>query len=252
MTLDLDVILAAHGAGDDSLVNAAIRALATQLERRLVGARVSAAFHKGEPSYASAVRRAARTPRVVVPLLTSDGYHFARLQRAVADADATGLTHVTQPLGTDPVFVNAFVERVAAQVDRLGVDRAAAGIVVVGHGTDRHPNSGVATTTVAAALLALGFDHVRVAFLDDEPTVEAVTRAIMPHEYLVVVPFLVGLGDHVTQDLPARIATGVPANRVAFVAPVAELPTLAELIERVIRNTLRSRVDAELQSQSAL
>ena len=251
MTLDLEVILAAHGAGDDSPVNAAVRGLATQLERRLVGARVCAAFHKGEPSYASAVRRATRTTRVVVPLLTSDGYHFARLQRAVADADPSGLTRVTRPLGTDTVFVNAFGERAAAQVDRLGVDRAMVRIIVVGHGTDRHPNSGVATTTVAAALLALGFDQVRVAFLDEDPTVEAVMRAIMPHEYLVVVPFLIGLGDHVTQDLPARIAAGAPANRVAFVAPIAELPTLAELIERVIRNARLSRIGAELQAESA-
>lgn len=241
MTLGLDVILAAHGAGDGSAVNAALRGLALELERRVVGARVSAAFHKGEPAYSAAVRAATRAYRLVVPLLTSDGYHYARLQRAVAEADPQCLTHVVRPLGTHASFVHAFVEHVARQVGALGFDRDATHIMVVGHGTDRHSNSGTATTNVAAALLRAGFDHVRVAFLDEEPTVEAVARAITRQAYLVVVPFLIGFGAHAVQDLPVRISAstrkGPRSDRVAFVDPIAALPTLAELIERVIRKT---------------
>ena len=44
MTFDLDVILAAHGAGDGSAVNDAVHSVAQRLERRMVGARVCAAF----------------------------------------------------------------------------------------------------------------------------------------------------------------------------------------------------------------
>jgi sirohydrochlorin ferrochelatase len=239
MTLDLNVILAAHGAGDGSAVNASVCALALELERRIVGARVCAAFHKGEPSYASAVRTATRANRVVVPLLTSEGYHYARLQRAVAEAGPTSLTHVVRPLGTDASFVAAFVESVSAQIIALGFDRDVTHIRVVGHGTDRHPNSSAATTNVAAALLQSGFDLVHVAFLDEEPTVEAVARTIRRQAYVVVVPFLIGLGAHAAHDLPARVETamtkGPPWHHVAFVDPIAALPALAELIERVIR-----------------
>lgn len=246
MTLDLDVILAAHGAGDDSTVNASVCALALELARRIVGARVRAAFHKGEPSYAAALRTATRANRIVVPLLTSEGYHYARLQRAVAEVDPTSLTYVVRPLGTDASFVTAFVESVTAQIIALGFDRDATHIIVVGHGTDRHPNSGAATTNVAGRLLESGFDRVRVAFLDEEPTVEAVAGTIRRHEYLVVVPFLIGLGAHAAQDLPARVATaitkGPPRYHVAYVDPIAALPALAELIERVIRKAPRTAV----------
>ena len=243
MTLDLDVVLAAHGAGDDSAVNASVREIAVQLERRFVGARVRAAFHKGEPSFASAVRAATRSTRVVVPLLTSDGYHYARLQRAVADQ--SGLTHLLRPLGTDAAFVDAFVARIVAQVDGLRFERGFTRIMVVGHGTERHPGSGAATTNVAAALLESGFEQVRVAFLDEEPTVETVASTIMPHEYVVVVPFLIGLGAHAVRDLPARVAaateSGPPADHVAYVDPIATMPVLVELIEHVIRKTRPGR-----------
>jgi sirohydrochlorin ferrochelatase len=259
MTLDLDVILAAHGAGDDSAVNAAVRGLALELERRMVGARVCAAFHKGEPSYGSAIRIATRPNRVVVPLLTSDGWHYARLLRAVAEFDPECLTRVVGPLGTHPSFVEAFVESVASQVATLGFDRAMTHIVVVGHGTDRHPNSGVATMNVAAVLLQSGFDQVRVAFLDEEPTVEAVAHTTGRREYLVVVPFLIGFGAHAVQDLPVRIAAatkrGPRPEHIAFVDPIAALPSLAELIECVISGVedaqTRRAVQAELEATRA-
>ena len=245
MTLDLDVVLAAHGAGDDSAVNTWVRALALELERRVVGARVCAAFHKGDPSYGSAVRTATRVNRIVIPLLTSDGYHYARLQGAVADVDLGSLTRVVRPLGTHAAFVEAFVERVAAQVNALGFARGLTHLIVVGHGTDRHANSATATMAVAAALQHSGFDQVRVAFLDEDPTLEAVASTIMPHEYGVVVPFLIGLGAHAVQDLPARIAAaaggGSATNRIAYVDPIATMPVLAELIERVIRKTRPAR-----------
>jgi hydroxymethylbilane synthase len=246
MTLDLDVILAAHGAGDDSAANESVRALARELERRVVGGRVSAAFHKGEPSYASGVRGATRANRIVVPLLTSDGFHYARLECAVVAADPTGLTQVLRPLGANESFVHAFVERVTEQVDLLGFDRDVTHIIVVGHGTDRHPTSGLATSNAAAALQQSGFDCVRAAFLDEDPTIEAVASTILPHEYLVVVPFLLGLGAHAIRDLPARIVAatskGPPAHHVAFVDPISALPELAELIERVIRNARPDRL----------
>ena len=259
MTLGLDVILAAHGAGDDSAVNAAVRGLALELERRMVGARVCAAFHKGEPSYSSALRTATRSNRVIVPLLTSDGWHYARLQSAVAQADPGGLTSLVRPLGTHEAFVEAFVESVVGQVGALGFDRTMTHIMVVGHGTDRHPNSGVATMNVAAVLLQSGFDQVRVAFLDEEPTVEAVARTIGRQEYLVVVPFLIGFGAHAIQDLPARITAatkrGPRADHIAFVDPIAALPSLADLIERVISGVddaqTRRAVEAKLEATRA-
>jgi glutamyl-tRNA reductase len=211
------VLLAAHGAGDDSIANRRVRQLARRLARRLPGTVVGVGFTLGAPSWdeaASRLQRASGGELVVVPVLTSAGYFGGRRLPAAVDRwDST--TRITPPLGTHPRVVGGVVART---LERLREARGEGPVVclVVGHGTARAAAGGEATEAVAGALrqalTGAGLDvDVATAFLDQEPLLEQAVRKLVAAR-IVVVPFLVGGGPHLEHDLAARLAraTAVP------------------------------------------
>ena len=248
LAVDLDVILAAHGAGNGSRANELVNACARRLEASLTGVRVTAAFHHGAPSFADALLSADRARRLVVPLLASDGYYAARMRREVERAAVTGTAPIMlAPVGTQRAFVRALAHRVARHIVEHGLAPARTIAVVVGHGTLRHPGSGRAARSLAQAITRVSGVTAHAAYLDESPLLEDVIRRVPLDASLVVVPLLVGGGDHAENDVPARVRAGargrgVPDDCVVILESMGGLPTLSGILERIVRVASGERV----------
>jgi hydroxymethylbilane synthase len=257
VTFDLDIILAAHGAGDSSPANALVQACARQLEVTAVGARVTAAFLRGEPAYTAALVGADRPNRIIVPFFTSDGYYAERLRCEAARASVSGTeTNVLAPVGTHQAFIQALAGRAAYAIVQHDFAPAGTIVVVVGHGTTRHAGSGAAAQAVADAVAQRGVT-AHAAYLDQYPTIEDVIGRTPPDVNFVIVPFLLGGGDHAANDVPARVNAiaerrGVPPSRVVFLEPMGGLPALSELLEQVVWEARSGRLRLNVGARASL
>lgn len=245
---DLDIILAAHGAGNDSHANARVRTYAHDLESALVGARVTAAYNIGEPSHLNAMVSATRPHRIVVPLLTSDGYYNSRLRRDVDKAfRGDGQTVLLAPVGQSELVRASLLSLIERTIQEHQLVAGSCAIVVIGHGTLRHAESGSTTQVVAEHLAFATGIPAYAAFLDAQPSVEHVVAGVSPDVDWIVVPFLFGGGDHTEQDVPARIAAGnrrrgAVRGRVIVVEPMGGLPVMSEVLERAVVGSRSSRL----------
>lgn len=255
---DLDVILAAHGAGNGSRANERVKAFAQNLEHSLVGVRVTAAYNIGEPTHYTALVSATRSHRVVVPLLTSDGYYNARLGRDVDRAfRGGGETLVLPPVGQSERVARALAAQVVRSLKAHQFDPDSCAVVVIGHGTLRHSESGTATQVVADFIACETGLPAHTAFLDAQPSVEHVVAGLSPTFDVLVVPFLFGGGDHTEQDIPARVSAGnrrrgTTSGRVVILEPMGGLPAMSEVLETAVVATRRNRLLLKVAARASL
>lgn len=198
------VMLAAHGCGDESLTNRVVCGLA-QVVGATLGRRVEAAFNLGTPGFGEVVSGASSCQ--VVPLMLAEGY-FSREVLPMRIREGASDCHVefVPALGTWERVRQRVVDR-ARQA--LGDPDPHSRVLVVGHGTKRHPESGATTCELSARIAREAGVPSEVAFLDDEPLLENV--AYPSGERVVVVPWLLGGGGHALEDVPERL--GLPATR---------------------------------------
>ena len=109
----------------------------------------------------------------------------------------------TRPIGAHPAIGALVARRVAELTHEHRIDRGSVSLALVGHGTRRHPQSRATTLDLADRLRRRRVaGEVLTAFLDDDPPVEGLLQsAVLPN--LVVIPFLIGGGCHVLDDIPA-------------------------------------------------
>ena len=238
------IVLAAHGAGDGSSVNEAVRERARSLAESGCG-EVAVAFHKGSPGFSSVLSTLRSRVVVVVPLMTSRGYYADVVLPRGLDSDPAfvGKTvRVSMPLGLHPSVAGLVERRIEVLSQRYSLDAPA--VAIVGHGTRRHSKSRVSSFELVSTLSgSRSFGPVSAYFLDDEPPVEEVAGFAADRD-LLVVPFLIASGLHVREDLTARLGVGetsdeVPLDvrsggrRIVIDRPVGEDPALDALIEEL-------------------
>ena len=243
------LLLAAHGSRSDGVANALVRQHARRVEAMTGFDQVAVAFHHGTPSFATALDALEAADVTVVPLMTSDGY-FSRvvLPRELRRNHCYPRIRVrqTRPIGTSPGITSLLLRRVAALVRRFRLEPDDTTIVLVGHGTERHGRSGSATLALAAALSdPTTRTQVLCAFLDQPPYVQDVFSRVAKRHRLVI-PFLMGGGDHANRDIPARLGLTVgPGANPPFVgrvrqrtvvcdAAVGTHPEMADLIADIV------------------
>lgn len=224
------LLLAAHGSDSEPVTNRRIENLALLLQRQ-VGVPVGVGFHKGLPHFSSALDslRALHGDLqdvTVVPLMSSAGYYCTTvLPRELArnSSAATLTVAMSEPVGT----AAGLPQLVLGRIRELGHPDAA--VLLIGHGTSRHAESRRSTEALAS-VLRLELPEVAVAFLDESPS-PASALARLVADTVIVVPFMLGVGPHVSEDIPASL-TGT-GKMVITDIPVGSYPGLAGLILQV-------------------
>ena len=205
------LVLAAHGSRREPSANALVRRLVESLRRRRLFDEVASAFHQGEPGFDTVLDELTADEVTVVPFFTSEGYYADQvLPEALARNLRFGDLRLRQTpaVGTHAGIGPLVARRVTEVLRTHGLERDRTALLLVGHGTPRHPGSRVATERLAEALRRRRVvADVLPAFLDDEPPLgEAIAR--LGHPTALLVPFLIGGGTHAVEDLP-RLA-GLP------------------------------------------
>ena len=207
------LILAAHGSHIDSATNALVQTHARRIEHAKHFDEVVVAFNHGSPTYAEVLDQITATDLTVVPMMTSSGY-FAEVELPRGLALNRRYSEVrirqTPPVGVHP----RMAELVLARLKDLSREHRLAPrhteVLIVGHGTRKHPGSRGATEQLAANLRATStFAGVVEAFLEEEPSI-AEAYAGLNCENLIVVPFLIGMGQHAGSDIPGQLGLALP------------------------------------------
>ncbi len=232
------LVLAAHGSRRDPAANALVRRYAEEIRRRRLFDEVAVAFHQGEPGFDTVLDELTAEEVTVVPFMTSAG-HYSETVLPAALARNRRYSEIrlrqTPPLGTHPGIAALVARRVTQLLRNEGLTRDAVSLVLVGHGTPRHPESRTATLHLAEALeLRRVAGQVLAGFIDDEPPVGQVLEQVRLAVALVV-PFLIGGGTHALVDLPQTVgisggSSREPGSRVLLDEAVGSYPGLVELV----------------------
>jgi sirohydrochlorin cobaltochelatase len=244
---------------------------AAALRQRGIFAAVREAFWKQEPQI-KPVLAEIKTPRIfIAPLMISEGY-FANevIPRELGLAGQSTLhtehatLHYCKPVGTHPSMTKVLLARAQSVVAQFPFPRAPKPkditLFIAGHGTERSAQSRLAIEHQADLIRALNlYADVRVVFMDEDPRIKD-CQATAPTKNVVVVPFFISDGLHVTEDIPVllgeperfvkeRLAAGQPTWRnpserhgklTWYSAAVGSEPLLADVILERVREAAQS------------
>jgi sirohydrochlorin cobaltochelatase len=223
---DVALVLCAHG------IRGGVGASAEHAGRivgRGVFAEVRACALKGKPGLREVVA-AVRAPELVfAPLLMAEGYTLqamlAKLERA---PDRSRRVTVCQPVGVHPRLADVIAAKARALCARKAWRPADTALLIVGHGTERHPDSGATTHRHAGQIAAQGiFAQVTTGFLDEHPRLPQALDALGGAQ-CVVVGMFVDAGEHGEEDIPALLAPA--GERAVYAGPIGPDPLVTELI----------------------
>lgn len=220
------LVLCAHG------IRGGVGAAAEHAERiaaRGLFAEVHACALKGAPRLSEVVA-AVKAPEILfAPLLMAEGYTLEAMLRKLAGASAHGVrVTVCRPIGVHPRLADMIAAKALALCAARAWRPADTALLIVGHGTERHPDSG-ATARGHAAQISMQriFAEVAVGFLDEEPRVPEATDALRV-AHCVAVGLFVDAGEHGEEDIPALLAPA--GERAVYVGPIGPDPLVTELI----------------------
>jgi sirohydrochlorin ferrochelatase len=223
---DAALVLCAHGirGGVGGAAEHAARIAA-----RRVFAEVHACALKGVPGLTEVVA-AVRAPEVVfTPLLMAEGYTLQAMLRKLGGAiDRPRRLTVCRPIGVHPRLADMIASRAGALCAAKGWQPADTALLIVGHGTERHPDSGVTARRHAAQIADREiYAEVATAFLDERPRVPEALRALSAPT-CVAVGLFVDAGEHGEEDIPALLAPA--GERAVYAGPIGPDPLITELI----------------------
>jgi sirohydrochlorin cobaltochelatase len=237
---DTALVLCAHG------IRGQVGAAAGHAERiaaRGLFAEVHACALKGRPGLADALGAVKASEIVFAPLLMAEGSTLrAMLAKLDHNARRAARLTVCRPIGVHPRLGDMIHAKAlalcAARVWRPGETA----LLIVGHGTERHPASGATARRHAAQIAAQRrFAEVAVGFLDEQPRVPGALAALAAPQ-CVTVGLFVDAGEHGEEDIPALLA---PAqDRAAYAGPIGPDPLITELILDQVHATLEASIAA--------
>lgn len=228
------LLLAAHGAGDDSPANELIRELCQKVSNHLPTLPVSPAFNMGSPSFPEVLGTVPESNITLIPVMTGRGWFVdTKLPAEIAKHPraSTCALQFTSPVGCVREVVETAVTR-AADAFRALASRThqQPQVIVVAHGSSRSPASVSAGRRLARLLRErLGVEQVHAAFLDDQPLLEDVAPNLPGP--LLVLPWLIGGGSHARNDIPERLGTALERSHI--------LPALGDDLDLLVRAILR-------------
>jgi sirohydrochlorin cobaltochelatase len=271
---DAALVLVGHGSTVNADSAATVYQHALELRRRGVFGEVLEAFWKIEPKLDSLWSRVAARRVFVVPLFVSAGYFTEEAIPGALGLRAEGATefarrqelggrliHYCRPVGTHERMTELILARARGVVARHPFPQlpkpADTALFLAGHGTERNGNSRQSVEQPAALIRAReSYATVRAVFMLEEPRLEQIYELTAARN-VVVVPFFMSDGLHVTEDIPVllgeaarvvkeRLAQGRPTwrnptekhgKRVWYSGSVGTEPGLAEVILDRVRES---------------
>ncbi|GBD42946.1 hypothetical protein HRbin40_00406 [bacterium HR40] len=209
---------------------------AAALAARLPGVAVRVACLRGEPRLETVVDGLSARLLLLLPVLMADGYIRDGLERRLRERGIRPPPLLLPPLGSIPALA-AVLTRMAQRTAReAGLDPATTTLVLVAHGTPKHPASGRTVAEQAARIERSGrFAAVETAFLEQEPFL-ADRLLRLCRRPAVVVGFFVDAGPHGRDDV-RRVLEGFPA--IPYAGVVGERPEVVPLLLDMAQSALR-------------
>jgi sirohydrochlorin cobaltochelatase len=262
---DAALVVLGHGTTRKPDSAAPVRQHAAELRRRRIFAEVREAFWKQEPQIKTVLPALAARRIFIVPLFISEGYFSDELipgELGFAGHSALRTPRCTlyycRPVGTHDSMTRVVLDRarevIAQSPTPCALKPGDITLFLAGHGTERNERSRQAIDRQVDRLRARRlYAGVHAVFMEEEPPIAACYDLTTTRD-LVVVPFFISNGLHVTGDIPMllgepervvreRLALNQPAwrnpterqgRRVWYAAAVGTDPLVADVIlERV-------------------
>jgi sirohydrochlorin ferrochelatase len=155
----------------------------------------------------------------------AEGFILDRLRERLAGI--AGLT-IARPVGTHPLLARVVTETAEATMRARGWHAEEVVLLLVGHGTPRHPASGAAAEALAVRVREGGaWAAVEPAFLEQTPLLGARLSALAEQK-VVVVGLFVDAGPHGKDDVEDALATA--PGPVAYTGPLGASPAIRTIL----------------------
>lgn len=266
------VVLLGHGSTLNAGSGAPVFQHTAELRRRKCFAEVREAFWKQDPPIKKVLEGLTTSRIFIVPLFISEGYfsekviprelgfraegrgEFSRVQRRGPET----LVYC-RPVGTHEHMTDVLLARAREVVERFPFPRAPRPVettlLIAGHGTEQDENSRQAIEHQVKRIRTLDlYAGVEAVFMEDEPRIGRYGELARTRN-VVVVPFFLSDGLHVTEDIPVllgepqrvvqqRLQSGQPAWRnpteksgrlVWYSASIGSDPRLPDVIVERVR-----------------
>lgn len=242
------LIVVGHGSHLNAESSAPVYQHAERIRALGVFDEVRECFWKEEPSMREVFDLVEADTVYVVPLFVSEGYFTEEViprelglrGTAPSVTQIGGRTiHYCGPIGTHPWMTRMILRRAEETAGLSDEQAGEAGLLIVGHGTERNSNSAEVIYRVTEEARATGlFGDVRTGFLDQPPQVDEVLEAV-PQRTVVLVPFFVAEGWHTQETIPDDLGINRPAvssvtvkggRTIYYAAPVGTFPEVTDII----------------------
>ena len=206
------IVLAAHGSSAHEYCNQPLFETAKLLKESTGLNEVTPAFLDGEPNVRTVLQDLDADNVLVIPFMASDGYYsnfvFPREMEA-----GNKQVKFANAIGSHPNVVQVVAERLNSTIkehcsngsDVQEVSREDLTLLFVGHGTRKNKNSCRSMINLVKELRPQ-FSTVDIlfAFIDQNPAVDLIASRLTSRQ-VIVVPFMMGMGPHVTEDVPTAL-----------------------------------------------
>ncbi len=213
------LVVAAHGSNATPWANRSVQRFVDAIRATGIFAETIPAWLQGTMSLADAGQRLNGRPTLVLPFMTARGYYTdtvfpRRLRENIGDGHSE--IRFLAPLGEAAGLVALVADRMSALIPAVHPSARKPVVIIVGHGTRKNRNSCRSTVALTRALrqrFAWGNrETIQFAFIDQRPTLEQVATRTRDRDRWII-PLLMGLGPHVTEDLPRRLGLAALAPR---------------------------------------
>ncbi len=262
------LLLLGHGSHLSPHSSRPVRDLALALSGHSAFGEVRAAFWKEDLHLHEALATMESPEVLVIPVFTSTGYFVSQVvPRELGLMGSEGLgapsgVRLLDPVGVHPTMGDIILHR--AEEARRGAfetiaSRPSGGedgkddvaLLLVGHGTHRHPESGRTTREWVERLASRWpWGPMAFAFLDEDPGVTEVVERL-PTSRVVVVPFFISEGWHAGTTLPGSLGLEggggeVGGKELRYTRAVGTHPEMTSLLLSMARTAGETPSDRPL------
>jgi sirohydrochlorin cobaltochelatase len=244
------LILAGHGSHISPNTAGIVWQFVDELRRLGMADEVTAAFWKEAPAFNQVINTVRSNQVVVVPVFTAKGYYSTQvipremnLQGDVTVRDGKTI-YYTRTIGEHAYLKEVVCKRVQDALAQDDLDPVQTAVAVIGHGTQRNPESRLTTRQQAEYIRQQGLvAQVVDVYLDDEPSIPRIYETTDAAN-VIAVPFFLADGSHTTMDVPEALGikygdypAAVDGRQVFYTQPVGTDLAMTQVILELARES---------------